>query len=233
MSFEDQLSHRAIRSFVRRDGRMTPAQRQALERNWSEFGVDLTDSLIDFTELFGREALCFVEIGFGNGDALGEIAARHPNCNYLGIDVHRPGVGRLLVRLQREEIANVRVVCADVVEVLAHNVADCALDGVFIFFPDPWPKKRHHKRRLVQPSFVELLAHKVKPGGIVHQATDWQNYAEQMLDVMSAAPEFRNQASDAKYVERPAYRPLTKFERRGKRLGHGIWDLVFMRISAS
>jgi tRNA (guanine-N7-)-methyltransferase len=221
--------HRPIRSFVRREGRMTEAQRRALEELWPRFGVDDADTALDFAALFGRRAPVTLEIGFGTGDALAALAAHHPENDYLGIEVHRPGVGRLLRRLEADGIANVRVCVADAKEVLERRVPDGSLDVVLIYFPDPWPKKRHHKRRLVQPEFVELLRRKLKPGGRLQLATDWHDYAQHMLAVLESAEGFENLAGPERYAERPEERPLTRFESRGQKLGHHVWDLCFRR----
>lgn len=209
---------------------MTDAQKAALATHWPAYGVDcVSDVRLDFPALFGRVASVVLEIGFGMGDALVPMAAAHPEWNFLGIEVHRPGVGRALTQIHAQQLTNVRVLCADAVDVLRSHVADGSLDRVLVFFPDPWHKKRHNKRRLIQPEFVALLASKLRPGGVLHLATDWQDYAQQMLDVLSAQPLLRNLAPDQRYVARPEYRPLTKFEQRGQRLGHGMWDLQFER----
>jgi tRNA (guanine-N7-)-methyltransferase len=220
---------RRIRSFVRREGRMTPSQKRALQELWPRFGIDATDALLNLDELFGRQAPRYLEIGFGMGTSLAQMAARHPERDYLGIEVHRPGVGGLLIQLARDDINNVRVMSDDAVDVLRQNIPDNSLDGVYLFFPDPWPKKKHHKRRIVQAGFVELVADKLKVNGVFHMATDWQDYAEHMLDVVSASSRFENTAGQGEYAPRPEYRPLTKFEQRGQRLGHDVWDLVFSR----
>jgi tRNA (guanine-N7-)-methyltransferase len=225
----DPSHHRHVRSFVRREGRITAAQQRALDELLSRYGVPEDAGQMDFTRLFGRDAETLLEIGFGNGASLARMAAEHPDNNYLGIEVYRPGVGKLLLQLEREDINNVRVLCADAMEVLDRQVPDHSLAGVLIFFPDPWPKKRHHKRRLVQREFIQLLASKLKQGGILHIATDWRDYAEYILEVMSEAGEFRNTAGAGHYAPRPGYRPLTKYERRGQRLGHEVYDLVFIR----
>lgn len=222
-------AHRRIRSFVRREGRMTRSQQAALERLWSRYVVE-PEEVRNVAALFGRVAPRVLEIGFGMGDSLAAMARAHAEIDYLGIEVHRPGVGSLLTRLEREDIRNVRVVCGDAVEVLQHHLSDESLDAVQLFFPDPWPKKRHHKRRLVQAEFVELLRRKLKSGGLFHCATDWEHYAEHVLAVMAATPGFRNAAGAGGYTERPDHRPVTKFERRGERLGHVIRDLVFARV---
>jgi len=221
--------HRPIRSFVRREGRITKAQERALTELWPRYGVDAGDAPLDFRALFGRAAPVHVEIGFGNGDVLAAMAARHPEYDYLGIEVHRPGIGALLRRLEAAGLGNARVMRADAKEVLARNIPDAALSAVNIFFPDPWPKKRHHKRRLIQPEFAELVRRKLQPGGMLHLATDWRDYAEQMLDVLSQTPGFENTAGAGAFAPRPEERPLTKFEQRGKRLGHEVYDLSFRR----
>jgi tRNA (guanine-N7-)-methyltransferase len=225
-----QKHHRAIRSFVRREGRITEAQRRALNELLPRYGVPEDNVLLDFVTLFGRDTPVHLEIGFGNGEALAAMAAAHPQNNYLGIEVHRPGVGVLLRRLSADSIANVRVISADAKDVLEQRIPDGALDAVSIFFPDPWPKNRHHKRRLVQPVFIELLRRKLKIGGQISLATDWEDYAQHMLAVLSVAVGFENSAGANRFALRPVARPLTKFERRGQRLGHSVWDLMFRRL---
>ena len=225
--------HKRIRSFVRREGRLTPGQQRALDTLWPRFGLDYAPRVIDLDAVFGRRAPRILEIGFGNGDALAEMAAARPDADFLGIEVHRPGVGHLLRQIEQRELTNVRVACHDAVEVLRDMIVDGAFSRVHIFFPDPWPKKRHHKRRLIQVRFVELLARKMAADGVLHLATDWQPYAEHMLEVLSASDEFRNKASgsdlDTGCVPRPDSRPLTRFEQRGHRHGHDVWDLEFIR----
>lgn len=221
--------HRPIRSYVRREGRITRAQQRALTELWPHYGIDRGETPLDLDAAFARQAPVMLEIGFGNGDALAVMAAAHPQHNYLGIEVHRPGVGSLLLKLENHAIGNVRVICADATQVLQQNIADGALAAVYIFFPDPWPKKRHHKRRLLQAEFIQLLRLKLKPGGRLHIATDWRDYAESVMDVLEAAPGFNNVAGPDMYSSRPEYRPETRFERRGRRLGHGVWDLIFER----
>ncbi len=220
---------RPIRSFVLRQGRITTAQRAALDTLWHDYVLAPTHTPLDFDSLFGRRATRILEIGFGMGDTLADMAKAHPGQDYLGIEVHRPGVGNLLKLLAADKIGNVRVVCADAVDVLAQHIPDNSLDAVYLFFPDPWPKRRHHKRRLVQTSFVSAIACKLKPGGFFHLATDWEDYAGHMLRVLDAAPEFANTAGQGHYAQRPDYRPLTKFERRGRRLGYAVWDLIFTK----
>ena len=222
-----EASHRAIRSFVLRAGRMGSGQTKALEELGPRFVLPYADGPLDWRAAFGREAPRILEIGFGMGGATAEIARDQPEQDFLGVEVHTPGVGALLKLIGERNLSNLRIVQHDAVEVLRHMIAKGSLDGIHIFFPDPWHKKRHHKRRLIQPAFVELLANCLKPGGYLHLATDWENYGFQMLDVLSANPHLRNSA--ANFAPRPAYRPLTKFEQRGLRLGHGVWDLVFLR----
>lgn len=220
---------RRIRSFVRREGRLTPGQARALEKWLPEYGVPENDRLLDLGALFGRTAPVLLEIGFGNGDALLEMAAKHPGWNFIGIEVHRPGVGRLLMHAGEQGLSNIRVSNRDAIEVLERQVPDASLHRVMLYFPDPWPKKRHHKRRIVQPGFTRLVARKLEAGGEFHLATDWENYAEHMLEVMESAPGFTNTAGQGNFSPRPVDRPLTKFEQRGQRLGHGVWDLVYRR----
>ncbi|MGS0941924.1 MULTISPECIES: tRNA (guanosine(46)-N7)-methyltransferase TrmB [Pseudomonas] len=220
---------RTIKSFVMRAGRMTEGQKRGLDQGWPRFGLDLDAGLQDFDAVFGRQAPRTFEIGFGMGHSLLEMAAAAPEQDFIGVEVHRPGVGALLNGLLTQQLSNVRVYSCDALEVLRQCVADASLDRVLLFFPDPWHKARHHKRRIVQPEFAELIRSKLKVGGVLHMATDWEPYAEYMLEVMSVAPGYRNQASDERYVPRPEERPITKFERRGERLGHGVWDLKFER----
>lgn len=222
---------RKVRSFVKREGRLTKGQAAALERSWPTMGLTHSQGLLNLTEVFGREAPTVLEIGFGMGRSLVAMAKAAPEKNFIGIEVHRPGVGACLLEAEEAEVSNLRVYEHDAVEVLADCVADGSLATVQVFFPDPWHKKRHHKRRLIQPEFVDLLRKKLAIGGVLHLATDWQNYAEHMLEVMQAAPKWRNLAADNTYVPRPEERPLTKFEQRGERLGHGVWDLKFERIA--
>jgi len=226
---EQKSFHRRIRSFVRREGRLTKGQQRALETLFPRFGVAFTPQLLDLDALFGRSASRVMEIGFGNGGALAQMAEQHPENDYFGIEVHRPGVGNLLLQIEQHHLSNIRVSQHDAVEMLEQQIPDASLDEVFLFFPDPWHKKKHHKRRIVQPAFVQLLRSKLKPGGIFHMATDWQDYAEHMLEIMNTAPGFENLAGNGRFCERPDYRPLTKFEQRGRKLGHGVWDLVFRK----
>jgi tRNA (guanine-N7-)-methyltransferase len=221
---------RAIRSFVTRAGRITDAQVRALEVLWPKYGLEYAAEALDCDSVFGRHAPRTVEIGFGNGENLAKMAAAHPERDYLGIEVHRPGVGRLLLALEEGQLSNVRVICHDAVEVLRGQIAQQSLDEVVILFPDPWPKKRHHKRRLVQGAFIELVTERLRPEGVLRMATDWQPYAEEMLAVLTANPRLRNLAADGTYIPRPTERIATRFEKRGERLGHEVWDLAFRRI---
>jgi tRNA (guanine-N7-)-methyltransferase len=218
---------RGIRSFVLRAGRMGSGQIKALEELGPKFLLPYRAEPLELDATFGRSAPKILEIGFGMGDSTAQIAAAHPNVDYLGVEVHTPGVGALLKRIGELNLNNLRLIQHDAVEVLEHMIADASLDGVHIFFPDPWHKKRHHKRRLIQPAFVTLLVRKLKPGAYLHLATDWQDYAEQMLAVLGAEADLANTAEG--YAPKPDYRPLTKFENRGLKLGHGVWDLVFRR----
>jgi tRNA (guanine-N7-)-methyltransferase len=220
--------HRPIRSFVLRQGRMSNAQTRALETLLPRWGIPYQETLLDLDGAFGRSAPKILEIGFGMGDSTAAIAAAHPQNDYLGIEVHGPGVGSLLNQIEALGLTNLRVIQHDAVEVLKHMIAQASLDGVHIFFPDPWHKKKHHKRRLIQPDLVALLCEKLKVGGYLHAATDWQEYAEHILAVLAAEPKLSNTATD--YAPKPDYRPLTKFEQRGIKLGHGVWDIVFRRV---
>jgi tRNA (guanine-N7-)-methyltransferase len=224
----EQLKNRPIRSFVLRQGRLTPAQQRAIDDAMPVYGVTYESKILDLDTLFGRsDSAKIVEIGFGMGETTAKIAQSQPERDFLGLEVHTPGVGSLLKQVQVLQLSNVRVIQHDAVEVLNHMIADASLDGVHIFFPDPWHKKRHHKRRLIQAGFVALLCGKLKPGGYLHVATDWQEYAEWVLEVLNAETALTNTAQD--YAPKPQYRPLTKFEQRGLKLGHGVWDLVFIR----
>jgi len=221
---------RSIRSFVTRSGRITEAQQRALELLWPTYGIEFVEAPLDLAQAFGRSAPLTVEIGFGNGENLTALAADHSDRNFLGIEVHRSGVGRVMLAAEQRRLTNVRVICHDAVEVLEHQIPLQSLDEVLILFPDPWPKKRHHKRRLIQGPFVDLVVGRLKPSGLLRLATDWQPYAEHMLAVLSACPHLKNQSSDRAYVPRPAERAPTRFEKRGERLGHGVWDLCFRRL---
>jgi tRNA (guanine-N7-)-methyltransferase len=220
---------RRIRSFVLRGGRTTPAQERALGELWPSYGIGLTAAPLDLASVFGRSAPRCLEIGFGAGEVIGALAEANRDIDYLGIEVHRSGVGRLLLHAQQRALKNLRVICSDAVDVLRDHIADASFDEILVFFPDPWHKKRHHKRRLIEAPFVALAAAKLRSGGILRLATDWQAYAEQMLAVCNAAPALVSLSGDSTYVPRPEFRPPTRFERRGERLGHGVWDLAYAK----
>ena len=220
--------HRSIKSFVLRQGHMTAAQQKAIDDNWTRVGVDYTNQFINLNQIFERENPKILEIGFGMGTATAQIAQKLPEKDFLAIDVHGPGVGNLCKLVSEQQLTNIRVMRHDAVEVVENMLPDNNLDGIHIFFPDPWHKKRHNKRRLIQIPFIEKLLPKLKQGGYIHLATDWEEYAVQMLEVLSSFPkQLANTATD--YAPTPNYRPETKFEARGKRLGHGVWDLVFIK----
>jgi tRNA (guanine-N7-)-methyltransferase len=220
---------RTVKSFVRRQGRLTLGQEKAIETLWPVFGVDFSPGILDLEKLFGRNADTILEIGFGNGDALLHMAQQHPEKNFIGIEVHRPGVGRLLQNMEQYGVKNIRVFCHDAIDILKQQIPDASLHRLHLYFPDPWHKTRHHKRRIVQPDFALLVAQKLKAGGIFHLATDWQNYAEHMVHVLNACEAFKNLSATNDYVPRPEERLLTKFEQRGHRLGHGVWDMLFQK----
>ncbi|MDO9360872.1 MAG: tRNA (guanosine(46)-N7)-methyltransferase TrmB [Polaromonas sp.] len=228
----DPAHPRTIRSFVRRTGRTTVAQAKAFEEMGPAYLLPYTPAPMDYAAVFGRTAPTVLEIGFGMGEATAHIAALMPEKNFLCCEVHTPGVGALLKRISEQGITNIRILQHDAVEVMANMLPPQSLDGVHIFFPDPWHKKKHNKRRLIQPPLIAQLVTRLKPGGYLHCATDWQPYAEQILEVLGAEPLLRNTAAPAAggYADKPHYRPLTKFENRGIKLGHGVWDLVFERV---
>jgi tRNA (guanine-N7-)-methyltransferase len=225
--------NRAVRSFVLRAGRITDAQQRALTDLWPRYGLDVPDAEaatpFDLDAIFGRSAPRALEIGFGNGENLASLASANPQRDYLGVEVHRPGVGRLMLAAQAAGLTHLRVLCHDAVEVLQRCVAPASLDEVLILFPDPWHKKRHNKRRLVQTSFVDLVASRLRAGGVLELATDWEPYAQQMLEVLGANDRFENLSPDGTWMPRPQWRSVTRFERRGTKLGHGVWDLAFRR----
>lgn len=219
---------RAVRSFVLRQGRMTDGQRKALDNLWPRYGLEAAQPF-EAATAFGREAPLILEIGFGNGESLLEQASQHPEWNFVGVEVHAPGIGHLLGELDKRGLTNVRVYRADAIQILEERIPDAGLDGIHLYFPDPWPKKRHHKRRIVNDDFVALIARKLRPGGFFHAATDWDDYALWMLEHLNRCLELANTAADGRFVEKAGRRPLTRFERRGTRLGHGVWDLLYKR----
>lgn len=222
-------SHRPIRSFVERQGRISADDRQAFQQIWPRYELSLTNQQLDFKQIFGREAPLILEIGFGDGRSLLSMARDNPQRDYIGIEVYKAGIVKLLVGADKLGLTNIRVFCADALEVLNNCIADDSLEQVQLFFPDPWPKVRHHKRRIVQPSFTSLIASKLRRGGTFHAATDWEEYATHMLAVLEAQSYWENVAAESRFADRPASRPLTKFEQRGHRLGYGTWDLIFRK----
>ncbi len=227
MTDTTKASHRPLRSYVLRQGRISHAQQRAYETLRPIYSLPYQASVIDIDAVFGRAGPKILEIGFGMGESTAEIAAQHPNTDFIGVEVHTPGVGSLLKQIGERNLQNLRIVQHDAVEVLQHMIGENTLDGVHIFFPDPWPKTRHHKRRLIQAPFVRLIASRLKSGAYLHAATDWQAYAEHILETLKQEPLLQNTALE--YAPRPAYRPLTKFEQRGLKLGHGVWDCVFRK----
>ncbi len=219
---------RKIQSFVRRSGRLTLGQKAGLTEFWGDYGVDLPEGNIDLDALFVKRQQVVLEIGFGNGDSLLEMAINTPDRNFLGIEVYEAGIGRLINEAHKHQLRNLKIIQADAVEVLIQHIENDSFDTFQLFFPDPWHKKKHHKRRIVNPDFLDILSQKVKPGGRIHMATDWEHYAIAMLATLENHPDFKNTQSDPIYSPRPDYRPMTKFEKRGKRLGHGVWDLIFI-----
>lgn len=222
-----EFKKKAIRSYVIRGGRMTEAQEKAFAQWWPIYGLSLHDGEINPAELFGRQAPLVVEVGFGMGDSLLAMTEAEPEKNFIGIEVHPPGVGRLINEAGKKNLSNLRVYLADALDVLDDCLPKSSADRFQLYFPDPWHKKKHNKRRIVQPDFIARVARLLKQGGIFHMATDWEHYAEQMMEQMSCNEAFRNEAGEYLFSERPSYRPTTKFEKRGTGLGHGIWDLVF------
>ena len=227
----EQKHKRPIRSYVMRSGRMTPSQEKAYEQSWKTLGLDVSDGALDTQVIFGRSAPLVLEIGFGMGDSLIEMAANAPEQDFIGVEVHRAGVGRALNLARKRELNNIRFYCTDAIDVLKQCIADGQLQRVQLYFPDPWHKKKHNKRRIVNENFAQLVRQKLALGGCIHMATDWEPYAEHMMEVMTAAQGFSNDAGKNQFIPRPDYRPETKFERRGERLGHGVWDLVFNKDS--
>jgi tRNA (guanine-N7-)-methyltransferase len=223
----EAVTHRSIRSFVLRTGRLTGAQERAIAALSAQFILPFTTQPLDLNATFQRVTPKILEIGFGMGETTAAIAADHPENDYLGVEVHTPGVGALLIRMEAMQLSNIRIIQHDAVEVLETMIPSGSLDGVHVFFPDPWPKKRHHKRRLLQARTVSLISERLRPGGYLHVATDWEDYATQILAVLSAEPLLANTSQG--FADRPVSRPVTKFEQRGNRLGHGVWDVVFER----
>jgi len=229
-SAADAQKHRTIKSFVLRQGRLTTAQQNALDHQWENYGIEFSEQLLSFEQLFGNTHEVFVEIGFGNGESLLQQAKNQPQYNFIGIEVHGPGVGHLIHLAHQDKVHNIKVIRHDAVDVLQHQIADNSLKQVQLFFPDPWHKKKHHKRRIIKPEFITQLHRKLKDGSLFHMATDWQHYAEHMLKQMDAAKEFQNTAGIGQYSKTKAARCETKFERRGLRLGHGVWDLIYKKL---
>ncbi len=221
---------RKIQSFVRRSGRISKAQSVGLSELWNDYGINVDTKTLNFDELFVTKNPITLEVGFGNGDSLLEMAIKQPNQNFLGIEVYEAGVGRLINEASKNNLSNLKVIKEDAVEILTNNISDNSFSHFQLFFPDPWHKKKHHKRRIVQIDFLNLLSKKIKDNGIVHIATDWENYAEHIMDTLESHPHFKNCAGDHIYSERPINRPLTKFENRGQKLGHGVWDIIFTKI---
>ena len=228
---QNRLTSRSIRSFVIRNGRLTKAQASALERLLPKFGIEYREqSLFNLSELFGRQAPVWLEIGFGNGDALLDMAKRYPETDFIGIEVHEPGVGQALMGIESRQLTNVRIVQHDAMEVLDQMIPSASLNRVLLFFPDPWRKKRHFKRRIVQKEFIELVTDKLEAGGVLHCATDWQDYAEWMLEKLQTSEKLMNQSDTEAYSPRPEWRTNTRFEQRGERLGHEVFDLLYTRL---
>ncbi|SEQ04325.1 MULTISPECIES: tRNA (guanosine(46)-N7)-methyltransferase TrmB [Basfia] len=226
---EDGRYKRKVRSFVLRTGRLSEFQRNMMNDNWADFGLEHQNNYFDFAEIYGNTNPVILEIGFGMGKSLVEMAEQNPERNYLGIEVHTPGVGACIAYAVEKQVKNLRVICHDATEILQDCIADDSLGGLQLFFPDPWHKSKHHKRRIVQPNFVDNVMQKLQQSGFIHMATDWENYAEQMLDVLSQSKALTNTSKTNDFIPRPDFRPLTKFEQRGHRLGHGVWDLYFVK----
>jgi len=229
ISGSDNSGRRPVRSYVLRGGRLTAGQERALRELWPRFGIENGDGLLDLDRLFGSNAPVILEIGFGNGEATWQMASAHPEENYIAVEVHQPGVGHLLLKIEEHGIENIRIACADATEFLRNRVPEESLGGVRIYFPDPWPKKRHHKRRIIQPSFVRALASRMRLGAILHLATDWEPYAEHMLEVIGGVEGLTNLSASDGFSDKPEWRPETKYEKRGERLGHTVKDLLFVK----
>ncbi len=230
MKIRPEFKRRDIRSFVIRGGRMTEAQQKAFDEYWPQYGLSLREGLLDPVAIFGNDHPLVLEIGYGMGDSLVTMAQQQPQKNFIGIEVHPPGVGRLINEAGKLQLNNIRTYCADAIDILDDCIATASLERLQLYFPDPWHKKKHHKRRIVQPDFVERVVSRLQPGGIFHLCTDWQNYAEHMMEIVSAHTQLDNQAGPGLFSPRPEFRPVTKFEQRGERLGHGVWDLLFVKI---
>ena len=226
---EDGRYKRKVRSFVLRTGRLSEFQRNMMNDNWAELGLEHQTTAFDFAQIYGNTNPVILEIGFGMGKSLVEMAMQNPDKNYLGIEVHTPGVGACIAYAVEKQVKNLRAICHDATEILRDCIADGSLGGLQLFFPDPWHKAKHHKRRIVQPHFVAQVQQKLMPNGFIHMATDWENYAEHMLEVLTSAVGLRNTSTTNDYIPRPDFRPLTKFEQRGHKLGHGVWDLFFIK----
>lgn len=224
-------TRRGVRSFVLRQGRMTEGQKKAYDSLWPKYGLTREDGMIDPRQVFGRDNMLNLEIGFGMGRSLADMAEAAPEQDFIGVEVHLPGVGALLKEVDERGLENVRIYSIDANDVIDLCLPEACLDRVMVFFPDPWPKKKHHKRRLVQPEFVQRIRHKLRVGGVLHLATDWEEYAEHMMEVMAEAEGFANTREEGGYSPRPDDRPITKFEKRGENLGHGVWDLLFYRTN--
>lgn len=229
MNEASNLSHRPIRSFVLRQGRITSGQRDALTRLWTKYGLE-SDEILDIPKVFLRSAPIILEIGFGNGESLIEMASKHPDCNYIGIEVYPPGIGHLLLMLEQKDLPNVKIYCSDAIDILQRCIGDNMLSGVNIYFPDPWPKRKHHKRRLVTPAFVKLIAKKLKKGGVFHVVTDWKDYADQIVTELNQSVLFTDASYDPKLERLLTERPQTKFERRSMLRHYTVWNLIFERI---
>ncbi|QGM81423.1 tRNA (guanosine(46)-N7)-methyltransferase TrmB [Otariodibacter oris] len=220
---------RKVRSFVLRTGRLSDYQRDMMNNNWQAFGLDYQNMPFDFSAIFGNSNPVVLEIGFGMGKSLVEMAEQNPDRNYIGIEVHTPGVGACIAYAVEKQVKNLRVICHDATEILRDSIADHSLGGLQLYFPDPWQKAKHHKRRIVQPAFIERVLEKLADNGFIHMATDWENYAEHMLEVLRQFPQLTNQSNTGDFIPRPDFRPLTKFEQRGQKMGHGVWDLYFLK----
>lgn len=226
---EDGRYLRKVRSFVLRTGRLSDFQRDMMNNNWAALGLDYQNAPFNFAEIFGNDNPVVLEIGFGMGKSLVDMAEQNPDRNYIGIEVHTPGVGACIAYALEKGVKNLRVICHDATEILRDSITDSSLGGLQLYFPDPWQKAKHHKRRIVQPAFIERVLTKLRTGGFIHMATDWENYSEHMLEVLRQFPQLENQSPTNDFIPRPAFRPLTKFEQRGQKLGHGVWDLYFLK----